>query len=222
MMEAGAPDYSDEAWSRRVGGVSAQHVGRLRRVHEQFGEVHEQYPGLYWSHFLAALDWPDAEMWLEGAVQSGWSVAQMRNQRWEATGAAADKKPRAEDILVAELDEDGGPPDERGTQELTPSVGVVRDPDRKSGPEREGHEPDALPEPVAVDSAQPAGAAGEPATAAAGLFENLPELPDDLSDAVEALKVAILSHKLSGWQEVPREAVLRALDALKQLASDSH
>ena len=79
---------SDEAWSREVGGVSPQHVGRLRRTYERFGAVHKQYPGLYWSHFQAALDWPDAEMYLEGAVQNDWSVSQMRNQRWEVSAAA--------------------------------------------------------------------------------------------------------------------------------------
>ena len=55
-------EYSDEAWSRRVGNVSGQHVGRLRRVYERFGEPRETYPGLYWSHFQAAMDWPDAEL----------------------------------------------------------------------------------------------------------------------------------------------------------------
>ena len=54
-------EYSDEAWARLVGGVTGQHVGRLRRVFVRFGESHEQYAGLFWSHFQAALDWTDAE-----------------------------------------------------------------------------------------------------------------------------------------------------------------
>ncbi|MDR1290115.1 MAG: hypothetical protein LBK06_02825, partial [Planctomycetaceae bacterium] len=94
--------YSDEAWSRRVGNVSPQHVGRLRRVFERFGGQAEGYVGLFWSHFQAALDWDDAEMWLEGAVQNSWSVAQMRIQRWEAIGAPEELKPRSEDVLTAE------------------------------------------------------------------------------------------------------------------------
>ena len=68
-------EYSDEAWSRQVGNVSGQHVGRLRRVYERFGAVRNDYSGLYWSHYQAALDWDDAEMWLEGAVQNRWSNA---------------------------------------------------------------------------------------------------------------------------------------------------
>jgi len=66
--EAPLAEYSDEAWSRRVGNVTPQHVGRLRRVFESFAAVHDDYPGLYWSHFQAALDWDDAPMWLTGAV----------------------------------------------------------------------------------------------------------------------------------------------------------
>ena len=106
QADAPAASYTDEAWSQQVGGVTPHHVGRLRRVHERFGEVHEQYPGLYWSHFQAALDWPDAEMYLEGAVQNDWSVAQMRNQRWEAMGGEPELQPQDGDVVASELDED--------------------------------------------------------------------------------------------------------------------
>jgi hypothetical protein len=106
LVEAGAPprEYADEAWARRVGAVTGQHVGRLRRVYERFGLVYREYPRLYWSHFYAALEWDDAEMYLEGAVQSGWTVAQMRRRRWEAMGAVEGEKPRDGDIVVALLD----------------------------------------------------------------------------------------------------------------------
>ncbi len=85
LNQAGAllAEYTDEAWAQLVHGVSPQHVGRLRRVYERFGNAYEQYAGLYWSHFYSALDWPDAEMWLEGAVQKGWSISQMRCKREE-------------------------------------------------------------------------------------------------------------------------------------------
>ena len=88
LMSAGSPvtEYSDEAWAQLVGGVTSQHVGRLRRVFQRFGEDFDQYPGLFWSHFQAALDWDDAPMWLEGAIQNDWSVSQMRGKRWETLG----------------------------------------------------------------------------------------------------------------------------------------
>ena len=75
--------FTDEQWSKTVGGVTPQHVGRLRRTYARFGHVYSEYGTLYWSHFYATLDWEDAELWLEGAVQNGWSVSQMRGQRWE-------------------------------------------------------------------------------------------------------------------------------------------
>ncbi|HMP07031.1 MAG TPA: hypothetical protein PJ982_11815, partial [Lacipirellulaceae bacterium] len=87
---AAVTEYSDEAWAQLVGGVSSQHVGRLRRVFQQFGSAFDQYEGLYWSHFQAALDWDDAEMWLEGAIHNRWSVSQMRGQRWETLGHAGE------------------------------------------------------------------------------------------------------------------------------------
>src|SRR5438105_4981559 len=108
LLSQGVPvaEYSDEAWSCLVGGVSGQHVGRLRRVYQRFGVSQERYSGLYWSHFQAALDWSDAEMRLEGAKQSGWSVAQMRDERWQTLGQLQADRPRSSDIVSSETDED--------------------------------------------------------------------------------------------------------------------
>ena len=49
-------------------------------------------------------------------------------------------------------------------------------------------------------------------------FENLPELPEDVAEAFEALKLAILRHKTEEWQEISREDMLGTLEALKELA----
>ena len=92
QAHAAASEYTDDAWSRQVGNVTPQHTGRLRRVYQRFAGVREAYPGLYWSHFQAALDWDDAEMWLEGAVQNGWSIAQMQNERARTLGARGRKR----------------------------------------------------------------------------------------------------------------------------------
>src|SRR5205085_5168476 len=85
-QELPVSEYSDDAWAQMVGGVTGQHVGRVRRVCQRFGQQKEEFAGLYWSHFQAAIDWNDAEMWLEGAKQSGWSISQMREKRWETLG----------------------------------------------------------------------------------------------------------------------------------------
>jgi hypothetical protein len=224
--QAPATDYSDDAWSRRVGNVTGQHVGRLRRVYERFGGAYQDYAGLYWSHFQAAIDWNDAEMWLEGAIQNHWSVAEMRRERWQAFGGAEEQRPKEEDVVAAETDEDAEPPDilplgradHNGNGSLEP-----RFDHEASGPLAEG--PDFGDEApfAAADTANgygdmpalPDRASLPPVTP----FADLPTLPDDLMDAFESFKLAILRHKTSGWQDVSCDDVLHTLNALKALAT---
>jgi hypothetical protein len=218
-----ASSATDEAWSLAVGNVSPQHVGRLRRVYQRFGSVAESYAGLFWSHFQAALDWDDAEMWLEGAVQSRWSVSQMRRQRWQANGGAADAEPLDEALPATEFDEDSEPPveDQSGAPN---AVGDAHEAAVAEQPHEADVEPaaawdegsadatDETDDPIADDG-------GEPASRPVRPFENLPPLPKDLTDVVEQFKLALLKHKVAGWQEVRCDDVLATLDALKQLAT---
>jgi hypothetical protein len=126
QAEAAPACYTDDVWSRQVGGVTPQHVGRLRRTYERFGKDFDQYAGLYWSHFHAALDWPDAEMYLEGAVQNGWSVSQMREQRGEAMGGPAEEKPGEADAVAADWDEDAAADFGSVSTTISESLGEVR------------------------------------------------------------------------------------------------
>ncbi len=213
LVSQGLPvtEYSDEAWGRLVGGVTGQHVGRLRRVYQRFGQAAEQYAGLYWSHFQAAIDWTDAEMWLEGAKQSGWSVSQMREQRWTTMGEVEGERPRAGDIVAAETDEDAEPA-RRQSPAITGEYGEV------SGPRHDG--PDFGDEPSGGGSAGSEWTTeGSPAQAVELVrpFEDLPDLPDDLAEAFDSMKLAILRHKRETWQEISAADVLRTLDALKAL-----
>ncbi|HVX11177.1 MAG TPA: hypothetical protein VHC22_08360 [Pirellulales bacterium] len=216
---AAGHDYSDEAWSRRVGQVSGQHAGRLRRVYERFQDVRQSYTGLYWSHFQAAIDWSDAEMWLEGAVQNDWSVSEMRGRRWETLGDARQGSPSDEDAVEAEFDEDADPA----------AVAEVRDPeDGDEAPSASARERSRRDEDASDDDADDAtqgvpfdaDASDYPAespSAPVRPFEHLPELPDDLAEAFESFKLAILHHKMADWRDVSRDSVLHSLDALKQL-----
>ena len=214
LVESGAPstEYSDEAWAQRVGGVTSPHVGRLRRVYELFGSNYETYPGLYWSHFLAAMDWDDAEMWLEGAMRSGWSVSGMREQRWQATGAAEADRPEQKDIVDADTDEDvimpaqGGGGSNRlndGADEITAGP-APEDPDFG--------EPQEMPVPSGDRSEQ----AASPSEIVQP-FAGLPELPDDLSEALEMFKLSILRHKSASWADVTPETVMKTLEGLRVL-----
>jgi len=225
LIGRGVPtsEYSDEAWSRRVGGVSSQHVGRLRRVYQRFGTVHDDYSGLYWSHFHAAIDWNDAELWLEGAVQNDWSVAQMRSQRWEAIGAPDELKPRDEDILSAELDEDANPEWDAATATSAGPIAEVLSPDAATETDQEDARPAAEsdskdPPNSETETSQSPDQNSEP-VARSRPFADLPPLPTDLADAVEVMKLAIVAHRMESWSKVSRDDVLKTLDALKALVT---
>jgi hypothetical protein len=226
--------YSDEAWSRRVGNVTPQHVGRLRRVAERFGGQLNVYVGLFWSHFQAALDWDDAEMWLEGAVQNSWSVAQMRIQRWEAIGAPEELKPRSEDVFTAELDDDVNPRNDsfgaksdKSTESRIREIGAADIVDGFNPPDSLPQENDSADKPkkkqkkAAPQQQNPTFNSATNIMPTSEILEtlikNTPTLPQDLADATESFKVAILNHKLASWQNVTAESVINCLDVLKAL-----
>ncbi|MDW8037063.1 MAG: hypothetical protein RMI90_03380 [Thermoguttaceae bacterium] len=223
LQQAGAPPsaYSDEAWSRLVGGVSPPHVGRLRRVYERFGQVADQYPGLYWSHFLAALDWPDAEMWLEGAVQNRWSVARMQAQRAETLGLAGSA--RTSSVLESQLDQETAASWEAPPTVLVPELEEIRVPgqDLTKSPLAEESAEDGFSAPQEAEELTSAAESPKPAEEAAALFADLPPMPEDVAEAFEAFKLAIVRHKLAGWQEISCRQILKILDALKRFAQSS-
>jgi len=222
LIDADAPptEYSDEAWSQKVGGVTGQHAGRLRRVYQRFGQSYKEYSGLYWSHFQAAIDWDDAEMWLEGAVQSGWSVSAMRRQRWDAMGALESECPREDEVVTSELDEDFEPAVNRQPQNAVAS----NTDDVQLGPREEGPDFGEEAGQSSGRSSLETGAAiyvddqEQSAVEFVRPFAELKDLPDDLSEAFEAFKLAILRHKMNEWEEISCEDVLASLEALKQLA----
>ncbi len=212
---ASVNEYSDEAWVQLVGGVTPQHVGRLRRTYDRFDKDYKDYEGLYWSHFYASLDWDDAEMWLEGAIQSKWSISQMRQQRWETLGSDPNDQPRTSDIVATELAEE--------SQTLALSEqNRQNDKNYVEGPVHEG--PDFGDE---GDGSKKSSKDGGVATAdeegpdveefIAKPFESFTDLPEDVLDALNAFKIAIITHKTCEWEDVSREDMLDLLDALKQL-----
>lgn len=220
LIEAGAEaqQYSDDAWARRVGGVTAPHVGRLRRVFDRYGSTFDTYDDLYWSHFLAALDWDDAPMWLEGASREGWSVAVMREKRWEALGAVESQRPTASEVIEVETDEDVDLPAQGGGR--TREYGD--EPDVASGPRPEepdfGDEEELMRLPAAEEtSTVPAPTTESADKIAIQPFAGLPDLPDDLSDAIEMLKLAVLRHKTAGWKDTDAATIQKYLDAISVL-----
>jgi hypothetical protein len=210
--DASSAEYSDDAWSRQVGNVTPQHTGRLRRVYERFEALREGFQDLYWSHFQAALDWDDAEMWLEGAVQNQWSIAAMRQARQETLGQLEDSGlVEAED--AANLDEDAEPIfDDAAANALEPSVDVVRSAERSQMAVESEVYDDAIAD--EFESSDSEFIAAEPVRP----FAQLGSLPVDLSESFESFKLCILKHKMAGWAEIARDEVLAVLDALKEFA----
>ncbi len=216
LREAGAPSsaFSDEAWCRCVGGVTPQHVGRLRRVYDRYQSSYTTFAGLYWSHFLAALDWDDAEMWLEGATQCKWSVSQMRRTRWETMGGDPASEPREADLLSSSDDEDFTPlaeSDEATSTKDGPRA--VAEGPRPDGPDF-GDEDSG---PIATDKFEDSNddQAWEETEPAESPFASLPSLPVDFAEALEQFKLAIIRHRAGGWSEISESDVVKALDALK-------
>lgn len=217
--------YSDEAWSRRVGGVSPQHVGRLRRVHERFSASQHSFPGLYWSHFLAALDWDDAELWLEGALRGNWSVSEMRRTRWESMGSQAELEPASDDIapdgsLVTAVDEDYTPLAEMDSPLGTPDgPRAIAEGPLPEGPDFGDEDYGAARADNPADDELPWDGDSQTAASGPSPFASLPSLPVDLAEALEQFKLAIIRHRADGWSSVSQADVQLALDALKAFTS---
>lgn len=214
---------TDEAWSLLVGDVSPQHVGRLRRVFGRFGDTHTEYKGLYWSHFLAAIDWDDAEMWLEGALREKWSIKQMQAQRFETITSTrtASGDVTHETISREEAAESTEEKKERKAREYDDEYDRN---EASSGPAHEG--PDFGEEPAKPRTTEPI-VGGEMAEVenfgAADLGPPLSWqiVPPDLAESMEAVKLAIIKHKLSQWADVSLEAVLTNLEILARIAKSN-
>ena len=209
---------TDQAWSQLVGDVSGQHVGRLRRVYERFHEVRGQFKPLHWSHFQVALDWDDAPMWLEGAVRSGWSVAQMRAKRSETLGAISQLTSRDGGRLPPTPNEDVADVFERqpplGT--ISGTRQVVRMPSEAVSDGVKDHRPATNPRRRAPAEANTTERNTPAFVTPTASYDSLPR---DLSTALLALRQAILRHQSDGWRRVSTEKVLAALDSLRQLTT---
>lgn len=226
--EAPVTCYSDEAWAQRVGGVTSQHVGRLRRVYERFGASFTTYARLYWSHFLACLEWDDAEMWLEGAVQSKWSISEMRGARAEALGLSAEAVQSELDVDAViqrdQQDEDFEPLEEIGQRDGMETDVEAEDRVGTTGPTNEGPDFGDEEEREGLDrndSTDDGDIPFEPTSPKSwdNPFASLPQVPADVAEAMELFKLAIVRHRAGQWDEVSRAEVLQVLDALRTFAS---
>lgn len=103
-------------------GLSGDQVYQRRRVWESFGRAKDEFKGLKWSHFYAALNWDDAQDCLHWAEEMAATVAEMRAWR---------RAQRGEDLTVDA--------EEESIQYLPTSPEYVQDPSTfdPSGPRSE-------------------------------------------------------------------------------------
>ncbi len=206
--------WSDERWSQMVGGVTPQHVGRMRRTFERFGHVYQEFKLIYWSHFYAALDWDDAEMWLEGSVQNKWSVSEMRNERWKTLGELPGNRPADSDIVVVESAEEAqslsiAEPVNKDGREFTEGPNYDEGPDFGED-EKQSSGPSEYLDEQATESSGTKGDGVKP-------FEAFTKLPKDVAEAADAFKISIIRNRADEWSEISKEDMLGLLDALKHL-----
>ena len=200
-------------------GASRRSTGRLRRTYERFGHVYTEYKGLFWSHFYAALDWDDAEMWLEGAVQSEWSVSGMRHQRWETLGKDPNEKPNDGDVVVVESAEElqslalaDQTKDKRDIVEGPIYEGPDFGDEMPSGKSSAGKDSDEYEDFDEDTDSKNKGPKVKP-------FESFTDLPEDIQSAADEFKVCIIRHRADEWEEFAKDDMLGLLGALKQLVT---
>jgi len=225
LIASGVPanQYSDEAWASRVGHVTCQHIGRLRRVYDRFGESYGEYPKLYWTHFWAAIDWDDAELWLEGASRSRWSISKMCRMRAEsmqlAEGQTIDSVVSNETTRIESETDDGFVSQVAQSAEIEDS----QDPSKErfeSSPLDEGPDFGDEEQGNGLEQAPSAGTNTEPdlsseTTATKNPFEGLGNLPLDIVEAVDPLKLCILRYRANEWSGFSKSQMLDLIEALK-------
>lgn len=71
----------DGEFAHVVGGVTKDYLRVLRLVWDRFSDIRHNYPQLTWTHFYAALQWPDAHVWLRRADVAGLDPSEMSRTR---------------------------------------------------------------------------------------------------------------------------------------------
>jgi hypothetical protein len=134
-------------------------------------------------------------------------------------GAAESQRPRDEDIIVAELDEDFEPAAEARADAaaIKADYGEVTEPRPEQEGDSAGGRRDSPADRAGDVAAHPA-EKGTGTVTATRAYEDLTGLPEDVAGAFDQMKVAILRHKAQGWREISRKEMLGVLDALKELA----
>jgi hypothetical protein len=211
-------------------GLTADQVFQRRRVWQTFADVYQNYPGLKWSHFYAALTWDDAPECLQWADENQSTVSEMKAWRralrgedlrtesqmadeW-GTPAAVSYVPE-EHVAVRDpsefLEADGrgrsARGDERDSRSPVETVGgVARDSDSGYSPFRSG-------------AGSPAPRESESVAVAPRPQASPEQLITRMSSTLERINEALTSEMLKEFKSLPEKKRSRFLKAVSGLST---
>lgn len=203
-------------------GMSADQIYQRRRVWETFGEVHEKFPHLKWSHYYVALNWEDAQECLEWADENEATVAEMRAWRRAMRGEDLSEPPP--------FDTWAGEP----TVGYVPTDPVaVRDPDETTAarkgeggdgvPSREPGRPEQGYAPFRKDAGSAPGEGGNSESIAPP--PNAEQIFKRLVGTLERMNRALTPEFLNKWDHFPdnlRDKFVQALAEMREKTADLH
>jgi hypothetical protein len=167
-------------------------------------------------------------MWLEGALQNRWSVSKMQLHRSETLGKLPGEQAPDVELATIVIDDDFPTNSERRPSPLPGDWADTPAGPRPEGPDfgdeahlgKHGRDKESVPSGAAIYADESDFLGGQQESIEfVRPFASLAELPEDLADAFDAFKLAILHHKSEGWERVACDDVLASLEALKRLAT---
>lgn len=211
-------------------GLSPDQVYQRRRVAETFGEVHERFASLKWSHFYTALTWDDAAECLQWADENQATVAEMKAWRRAVRGEDLAAEPSPCDDFAGDpavlmvsgrpttvRDVPDAPPGERGTGSRA-STGNGERAQSLAGVSRQSNGDDyapfrsgaGSPAPEVREDSPPAGVVEHPS--ALRVFKRA-------AASLERINQALTPDVLEGYSQLPRDVKRRFAAACAELQS---
>lgn len=199
------------AWARGRGdgdlggmvGMSGDQVGQRRRVWERFGGKTDTYQFLSWSHFYAALNWDDAESYLQWASDNQATVSELKAYRQAkvAPPLFSDADPFGEGEEGAGTDSGGDGQDAEGEEDGTETGGTESE-EQPPRPPRSGKD-------------EPGGAAEKPKKTQKELFAEQKAKAVKTAEAmIRAIDDLTELRKVSELEST-RKSLCKAIETLK-------
>ncbi|MDA1013217.1 MAG: hypothetical protein O3A00_02055 [Planctomycetota bacterium] len=210
-------------------GLSGDQVFQRRRVWEKFGEVHEKYEALKWSHYYVALNWDNATDCLEWASETESTVAEMKAWRRAVLGEDLTKPADntfddwgnvplqrvGDNELANDRLSDSAPFNVNGRDEGDDSAVQRDDSERSMSATR-----DAGYAPFRADAASPAPSSDSGDAAVMDRPRMDPEkLLKRMTRSLERMAEELSSSQADGFRKLPEKQRMRFVEAVANLSS---